>query len=343
MSKWYEDKVCDEDIVISSRVRLARNLKKYPFPDTMNGEQAKNMIEDVKKAIINERTPLSQEFEYAEVNSMPAIKKRQLMEKHIISPVLVSKSENCGVLIKKDETVSIMLNEEDHIRIQTIFPGENIDKAWDLADKIDDLIEESIEYAYSEKYGYITACPTNMGTGLRASFMMHLPFIERAGQMKNVLSAVSKFGATIRGIYGEGSEALGSIYQVSNQVTMGQSEQEIIKNLKNVVSFVKEQEKKIRESCMAKEKAEIEDRIYRSLGTLQYARKISGAEAMKHLSNIREGYILNLTDIPKTSETIYNIMINVQPGNIQLSSGTVNDVNRRDEARAEYLRRIFKS
>ena len=172
--------------------------------------------------------------------------------------------------------------------------------------------------------------------------MMHLPFIERAGQMKNLLEAISKFGVTIRGIYGEGSEALGSIYQISNQVTLGQSEQEIIKNLKNVVKFVKDRELKIRESHMKNERIETEDRIYRSLGIIQNARKISGSEAMKHLSNIREGYLLGLSDIPKVNETIYNIMINVQPGNIQLSSNT-NDVNKRDEARADYLRRTFKN
>ena len=342
MSKWYEDRASDEGIVISSRVRLARNLKKYPFPEIMNETQTKQMIDEVKDAIVNERTPISKDFEFIEVNSLPALKKKELMEKHIISPVLLSKNEKCAVLVKNDETVSIMLNEEDHIRIQTVFPGENIDKAWDLADKIDDLIEESVEYAYNEKYGYITACPTNMGTGLRASFMMHLPFIERAGQMKNLLEAISKFGVTIRGIYGEGSEALGSIYQISNQVTLGQSEQEIIKNLKNVVKFVKDRELKIRESHMKNEKVETEDRIYRSLGIIQNARKISGSEAMKHLSNIREGYLLGLSDIPKVNETIYNIMINVQPGNIQLSSNT-NDVNKRDEARADYLRRTFKN
>lgn len=342
MSKWYEDSACNEGIVISSRVRLARNLKKYPFPETMNETQTKQMIDEVKDAIVNERTPISKDFEFVEVNYLPALKKKELMEKHIISPVLLSKNKNCAVLVKNDETVSIMLNEEDHIRIQTVFPGENIDKAWDLADKIDDLIEESVEYAYNEKYGYITACPTNMGTGLRASFMMHLPFIERAGQMKNLLEAISKFGVTIRGIYGEGSEALGSIYQISNQVTLGQSEQEIIKNLKNVVKFVKDRELKIRESHMKNERIETEDRIYRSLGIIQNARKISGSEAMKHLSNIREGYLLGLSDIPKVNETIYNIMINVQPGNIQLSSNT-NDVNKRDEARADYLRRTFKN
>jgi len=343
MSRWYEEKLCDNGIIISSRIRLARNLKNYPFPNRINETQAEEVIEKVKGAIINERTPLSEEFEFVDMTNTRPVKKRQLMERHAISPLLLSKQGKCGVLLKNDETVSIMLNEEDHIRIQTVFSGENIDEAWHLADKIDDLIEESVEYAHSEKYGYITACPTNMGTGLRASFMMHLPFLERTGNIKNIYSAVSKFGVTLRGIYGEGSEALGSIYQLSNQITLGQSEEEIIKNLKNVAAFVKEQETKIRERCLEKDRIDIEDRIYRSAGILASARKISGAEAMKHLSNIREGYILGFKDIPMLKETIYNIMINIQPGNVQLTGDIDADANKRDEMRAEYLRAVIKN
>ena len=342
MSKWYEDKTCDEGIVISSRIRLARNIKKYPFPEMLSKDQSGEMIKTLKEALINDRLPIAKDFEYIEVDSLPALNKRQLMEKHIISPELVSKNKPCGVLVNKDYSISIMLNEEDHVRIQTVFSGENIDKAWDLADKIDDVIEESVEYAYNEKYGYITACPTNMGTGLRASFMMHLPFLEREGQMQNILNAVNKFGVTIRGIYGEGSEALGSIYQVSNQVTMGQSEQEIIKNLKNVVSFIKEKETKLREECISKSKVDVEDNIYRSLGIIENARKMSGAEAMRHISNIREGYILGFKDLPQLKETIYSVMINIQPGNIGISDGKAVDVNKRDELRADYLRKVFK-
>ena len=344
MNKWYEEKQCDNGIIISSRVRLARNLKSFPFPTKMSAEQTDEMITKVKDAIINDRTPLGNEFEYMEVRGLTEAKRRQLVEKHAISPLLASKSDKNGVLLKNDETVSIMLNEEDHIRIQTVFSGEDIDKAWDLADKIDDLIEESVEYAFSEKYGYVTACPTNMGTGLRASFMMHLPFLERSGQIKNVYRAVSKFGVTMRGIYGEGSEALGSIYQLSNQITMGQSEEEIIKNLKNVASFVKEQEEKIRERYLERDRVDVEDRIYRSVGLLANARRMSSAEAMKHLSNIREGYLLGLKDIPKLRETVYNVMINIQTGNVLLTGAiTDEDVNIRDEKRAEYLRSVIKN
>ena len=297
--KWYEEKNVDDGIVISSRVRLARNIKKYPFPPKITQQQSETMIGELKASLLNERTPLGSQFKYVEVDQLSANKKREMMERHIISPVLVAKAENCGVIIKDDETVSIMLNEEDHVRIQTIFSGENIDKAWDLADKIDNLIEESVEYAFDENSGYITSCPTNIGTGLRASYMIHVPALEGGGQMKNLVNALGKFGITVRGIYGEGTEAVGSIYQISNQITLGQSEAEIIKNLKNAVNFVKEQEIRLRENLIENRKMDVEDEIYRAYGIAANSRKISAKEAMTILSKIREGFVLGILDIPK--------------------------------------------
>ncbi|MCQ4725366.1 protein arginine kinase [Anaerotignum faecicola] len=341
MLKWYENKEVDSGIVISSRVRLARNIKKYPFPGRMSKSDAENVINDVKGALLNDRTPLGSQFKFTEVETLSANEKRALMESHIISPVLVAKNESCGVLIKDDETISIMLNEEDHIRIQTILPGKQIDKAFDLADKIDNLIEESVEYAFNENSGYITACPTNIGTGLRASFMVHLPALERASKIVGVVNALSKFGITVRGTYGEGSEANGSVYQISNQITLGRSEEEIIENLKNAVKFVEEQETKERERFIKGNAADFEDKVYRSYGIITNARKISAKEAMSYLSNIREGYMAGVLDAPKPKKSLYTIMINIQPGNIQNNLGSGSDVNKRDELRAKYLRDVF--
>lgn len=341
MKKWYEDQLCDQGIVISSRIRLARNIKKYPFPVKISEEQAKNMIDEVKAAIMNERTPFADDFKFIKVNETDDIEKTGFVESHVISPVLANKRQSCGVLLKSDNTISIMVNEEDHIRIQTMFPGEDIDKAWDLADKIDNLIEERIEYAFSEEGGYITACPTNMGTGLRASFMLHLPAVEKAGQLRNIVTVLGKFGITVRGTYGEGTEALGSIYQISNQLTLGQSEEDIIKNLKNAVTFVKEQEEKLRASRLASNRLEAEDEVYRAYGVLTNARKITAKEAFDCLSKIRYGFMCKLIDIKKPTKTIYDIMINIQPAHMQ-SRMEVSDVNKRDEKRAEYLRDIFK-
>lgn len=340
MKKWFEEEVCDNSIVISSRVRLARNLKKYPFPRKLSEINSEKMITEVRDALMNDRTPLANEFRFVDMKGLNAIEKKCMMESHGISPVLFSKKENCGVLIKNDETVSIMLNEEDHIRIQTVFAGEEIDKAWDMADKLDNLIEESVEYAFDEEVGYITACPTNMGTGLRASFMVHIPSIEKSGQLRNLVNALGKFSITVRGIYGEGTEAMGAIYQISNQLTLGQSEEEIIKNLKIAMNFVKEQEIKIRKGLLSQNKLEIEDECYRAYGIITNARKITAAEAFDYLSKIREGYITGVLDLPKPDKTIYEIIIHIQPGNMQKTL-TAENVDKRDEERANYLRKVF--
>lgn len=338
MAKWYESPKVDQGIVISSRVRLARNLKKYPFPIRMKKEEAEAVIQQVKDAVINDRTPLGQSFHFYQVDTMPAGEKRMMVESHVISPVLLQQQKPCAVLVKDDETVSIMINEEDHIRIQTIFPGEDIDQAWDLADKLDNLIEETVEYAYNEHVGYITACPTNMGTGLRASFMVHVPSLEATGQINNLSQALSKFGITVRGIYGEGSASLGGIYQVSNQITLGQSEEEILKNLKNAIHLVKDQEQKARKAIRERDEVGYEDRIYRALGVLQNARKISAQEAADCLSLLREGAQEGVLAW-KASKPMYELFIAIQPCHMQKDGQKM--AAERDVARASYLRAVF--
>ena len=338
MAKWYESPKVDQGIVISSRVRLARNLKKYPFPIRMKKEEAEAVIQQVKDAVINDRTPLGQSFHFYQVDTMPAGEKRMMVESHVISPVLLQQQKPCAVLVKDDETVSIMINEEDHIRIQTIFPGEDIDQAWDLADKLDNLIEETVEYAYNEHVGYITACPTNMGTGLRASFMVHVPSLEATGQINNLSQALSKFGITVRGIYGEGSASLGGIYQASNQITLGQSQEEILKNLKNAIHLVKDQEQKVRKAIRERDEVGYEDRIYRALGVLQNARKISAQEAADCLSLLREGAQEGVLAW-KASKPMYELFIAIQPCHMQKDGQKM--AAERDVARASYLRAVF--
>lgn len=335
MSKWYEEPLCDEGIIISSRIRLARNLKKFVFPSKINKEESLKMLTEVKNAIINDRTPIAKDFKFIEVNNLTNKEKRTLIEHHAISPLLSKKLNPCGVLINEDETISIMINEEDHIRIQTVFAGEQINKAWDLANKIDNLLEESVEYAFNENIGYITSCPTNIGSGLRASFMAHIPAIEKAGQLKNLITALGKFGITVRGIYGEGSEGIGGIYQISNQITLGQSEEEIIKNLENAITFVKEQENRFREFFRKKDILTLKDDIYRSYGILKNAYKITAKEAINHLSNIKLGYTIEILAIPKPKKSIYNMIIDVQ------SVNTENNTIKEEEARATYLRNVL--
>lgn len=341
MNKWYKDDKCNEGIIISSRVRLARNLKKYNFYNKLSSDDALKMIQDVKSSLLDSRTVFGQQFEYIPINTMNDNEKFSLVEKHVISPELMRNNKPCGVLVKDDETISIMLNEEDHIRIQAISPGDNIDEAFDLADKIDNLIEESVEYAFSEKYGYLTSCPTNVGTGLRASYMMHLPQLEKTGQMRSLVQAIAKFGITVRGIYGEGSDAMGCIYQVSNQVTLGQSEHDIIDNLKRVAAIIVKREIELENNAYKSAPDDIEDKIWRSYGILKAARKITGKEAMQLISNIMEGKNMGVSDIPKFNIQPVELMINIQPASIQVSQNTDMTPLERDRYRAEYIRNII--
>lgn len=342
MNKWYNSSQTDNNIVISSRIRLARNIKKYPFSSRLTDKQAADLIEEVKASVKNEKTSFGDSFDFIDMTQKSELEKYILFENHSISSDLLNNKKPSGLLIKDDETISIMINEEDHIRIQTVMPGYNIEKAWDTADKIDDLIEESVDYAFDENYGYLTSCITNVGTGMRASFMIHIPFIEMFGQVENLSQAINKFGMTLRGIYGEGSQPLGSIYQVSNQVTLGKSEKEIIEALENVINQITEQETLLRDKAIKGGKIELEDRIFRSYGILSNCRKISSKEAMRFLSDLRIGIISGLFKPKNENVNIYSIMMSIQPGNLMKYMGQEEDAEKRDIKRADFIREKLK-
>ncbi|MDR2650015.1 MAG: protein arginine kinase [Clostridiales bacterium] len=335
MKVWYTDEIVDATPVISSRVRLARNIKKYPFLVVISPEQSKLLVEEVETALGSHFTPIS-------LAGKNDIEKRGMLERHIVSPEFLKINKPKGLMLQSDERICVMVNEEDHIRIQTISPGDGIDTAWDTANKVDDLLEESIQYAFDKDYGYLTSCPTNAGTGLRASFMVHLPMTERTGNIRGLLPAVSKFGMTLRGIYGEGTEPLGHIYQVSNQVTLGKSEEDIVNGLKTITSQIIDNENKLREKAMSSIRLEMEDQFFRAYGTLTHARKLSGKEAMELLSAVRLGYLTQTLNVPKPGKTLYEIMMSIQPGSLQSAAGRELDENERDVFRASYLRGMFK-
>ncbi len=339
MTKWYEAPSSDNGVIISSRIRLARNLGDYPFYAVLDTkpELLAKMTDEVCGAISSERTPIGKDFKKIAVDNDDFLS-IHLLEKHCISPEFIGKRTEKFVLINTNESVSVMINEEDHIRLQTIFPGDNQDEAFFLADKIDDLIEESLEYAFSESYGYLTSCPTNAGTGMRASYMMHIPALELTGRVGNVLQAVSKLGMTVRGIYGEGSESLGSIYQISNQTTLGVTEKDIIAALKGVTAKLIEQENSARELLLKDSAGRLVDRIYKSYGVLKYARRLTIKEAMGCLSDIRLGKISGEIDLPEPKKAIYGIMTEIQAGGLQERAGRPLDDDEKDYARAEYIR-----
>lgn len=341
VNPWYQEPVTDEGQILSSRIRLARNIKKYPFQRKLTDKDATAMVQEAKEAVTNANGEISQFFHQLNIQDLGETEQKVFLEKHIVSPEFLKGTLPKGLLISGDQNVSVMLNEEDHVRIQSVRPGEDLSTAFQMANQIDDLIEERVEFAFDADYGYLTACPTNVGTGLRASYMIHLPCLDKSDILKNLLPHIVKFGITMRGIYGEGTAPMGSIYQISNQTTLGKSEEDIIQGLQNVTKNVIENETNAREKLFATRREYLEDKIYRAYGILAYSRKISAKEAMDLLSDIRLGYLTGMLDKPKPSKQIYQIMIEIQPGHLQRVAAQEMTEQERDTARARYLREIF--
>ncbi len=315
-------------IIISSRIRLARNLKNYPFPHRLSQGKAKEVVERVREAL----APVRNSFKEVKPCDLDRVTELYLVENHIISPDM-TKNKSSVLFAQNDGKAQILVNEEDHVRIQTVFEGDAINEAYELANRLDDLLYEQLDFAFSEKYGYLTACLTNTGTGLRASYMLHLPMLEKTDNIKALQNEVARFGMVIRGVYGEGSEPLGSLYQVSNQITLGKSEREIIEDIKNVSKQIIKKEEELRNRV--KNDKNFEDMVYRSLGILKFCRKISGKEATEHLSNVKLGAECGI--IKDANDNIYNMMVNIQTGSLCKREGNMLTPAERDIKRACYL------
>lgn len=337
ISDWRRGPGPDSDVVITSRIRLARNLKSQPFPLLATSSQAGEVLEELKAVAGSKALASFGHFDTLVLSELNELEKRVLVEKHLISPTLANESRAGAVVLSENESISIMINEEDHLRIQCIYPGFQIQEGWKMANAIDDCFEEAVEYAYDEKIGYLTTCPTNVGTGLRASVMMHLPALVITQQINRILSAVTQVGLAVRGLYGEGSEALGNIFQVSNQITLGQSEDEIINNLYSVVKQIIEHERAARQKLMSESARRLEDRIRRSYGILSHAVIMDSKEAAQRLSDVRLGVDLGI--LPNVSPHVPNeLMIMTQPGFLQYKYKEKLSAEDRDVKRAELIR-----
>lgn len=341
MTGWYFEKGPESDVVLSSRIRLARNFKQYPFPSRMNKEDRAKVLEEVKNAIFSNNGTMAKKFLFVDIHEMTPFDRLVLMEKHLISPDFVSGQEDSGVIISKDEKVSIMINEEDHIRIQCLSAGMQLESAWKMGNKVDSILEEKIDFAFNDKYGYLTCCPTNIGTGIRASAMLHLPALIMTGYIKGILEACGKLGIAVRGIYGENTEASGNMFQISNQITLGQSEEEIINNIKNITFQIIEQERMLRDELYKQNPHRFEDKVCRSLGVFSNARIMSSEESLKLLSDVRLGVDMGIIKNINI-EDLNNIMLIIQPGNLQKKAGKPLDPNERDIKRAEFIREKLK-
>lgn len=329
---WYND--VNDGIVISTRVRLARNLDKTPFPNALDKKKKAEITKKLHAAVFESNSALAADFTAHELDKLNRNEKIAMLEEHLISPQMVDGTGH-SVLVNKNKTMSIMFMEEDHIRLQVILGGYALDEAYDMADKADDVLEENLSYAFDEKYGYLTACPTNAGTGLRASVMLHLPALVMTGNIARVLQQVSSVGIAVRGLYGEGTTADGALYQISNQITMGLTEKEIIARLKAVVDKLADMEKQARIKLSEKHKSELEDKLFRSYGILKYARKISSAEAKSMLSDVMLGQNMGIINCDGKM-TPLELMVKTAPSVIM--EGQELTAHERDIRRAELIR-----
>lgn len=325
---WYNEIGNEFDTVLSSRIRFARNLRAYPFEGKLTPDGAKEIIEKVDSAF------KGQGFKRHDFSGGFTTDAASLVEKHYISREFAAKKSPHSLLINESTSASVMICEEDHIRLQTILPGLALNEAYDIATKYDDIIDSSLDIAYDEELGYLTHCPTNLGTGMRASVMMFLPALTMSGRISSIASQLSKIGLTMRGMYGEGSEGKGGIYQISNQITLGITEEDTIKKLYDIIGQINEQERKLRSSIKGENLERLRDTVLRSEGILKYAHMLSSGEFIEHFSNIRLGIALGIiTDISYV--TLGKLFIETMPATLTLSEKNAPGTDsERDRARA---------
>lgn len=319
---WYTESGNKEEYVFSTRARLARNLAGINFPASMNREQS----EEVAAKVLDAMEPVISNYNVYDLDSISENEAGELIEKHLISPGFKKSSLKRVAIISKDMSISIMVNEEDHIRIQCFAPGLDSDTVLDTAGKIDDLLRERLKYAYHDKYGYLTSCPTNCGTALRLSAMLHLPALAMSGAVSQLVRECANEGMVVRGVYGEGSEAPGNIYQISNQITLGVNAKDILDKFSQIMDMIINAEETLREKIKKSISPQLQDKIMRSEGTFKSAYMISGSEYLSLLSLVRMGTYLGICsgDISK----LKRLWIETSPCHLKEASAQKRDIKR---------------
>ncbi len=334
--EWLRGTGPESDIVISSRIRLARNVARFPFLSRANLKQKKE-VEAVVRDRIRE-SDIAPDLCYINLSEISSIDRLFLVERHLISREHAVGESERGVAFGKTEAISLMVNEEDHLRIQVIHSGFELREAWKTIDEVDNKLEKKLSYAYNSRFGYLTACPTNVGTGMRASVMLHLPALGMTHHIEKVFNAVMKLGLVVRGLYGEGTQVSGDLYQISNQFTLGKSELEIIEIIESVIPRITTYERMARKAIVAESREQLEDRVWRSYGMLKVARLISSEEIMHLLSQVRMGVNLGIiNDIEM--KTLNELFILTLPGHLQKLEGRELDSTQRNVIRADYVRK----
>lgn len=332
---WMIGGAVDNAVVLTSRIRLARNLELAPFPGWATADQRRLAMEQMLP-VIQDLRQMKDAFAQS-LSGLTAVQKQVLVERHLISREHAARTEGSAAVIERRQSLSIMVNEEDHLRMQSIRPGLNLRVAYDALNEVDDELQERLPFAYDRKLGFLTTCPTNLGTGLRASAMLHLPALVLSDQIGQVLHAIGRMGLAVRGLYGEGTESLGNLYQISNQSTLGESEQEIIERLERVISQVASHELNARLKLLEDEPLMLHDKMGRSFGTLQHAWLIDSKEALNHLSILRLGSNLGFFPV-ETVRLCDTLLMEIQPAHLQLHCGMKLSPEQRDERRAQIMR-----
>jgi protein arginine kinase len=326
-------------IVMSSRVRLARNIKDAAFPGWAKKQERVKVLEHLKPAI--EGLPDMKDSFSETMDTLSTLDKQILVERHLISREHAAKSAGSGLVLNRDETLCVMINEEDHLRMQALRPGLQLRQAWNAIDQADSLLEKRLDYAFNPEWGYLTACPTNIGTGIRVSAMLHLPGLVLAEQINPIIQSVNKLGLAVRGLYGEGTEALGNVFQVSNQMTLGESESGIVERLEKVLSQIIEHEENARGSLLEKKPKMVFNHIGRAYGILANAHSISSKETMNLLSLMRLGVDLGL--FPGVDRALVDeLFILTQPAHLQKQHSEKLSAEERDLLRADMVRERLK-
>ncbi len=336
VSKWFQDSGQSCEIIISSRIRLARNLSNHLFTTHCSNREKEIIVSKLREAIL--KTSIGSISEYVDISSASQLQKELLIERHLISTHLCKGQGPRAAIISKDEVFTAMLNEEDHLRMQAILPGLQLKECWELINRIDTEIEKQVSFAFDQHLGYLTACPTNVGTGIRVSLMLHLPALKMTNQIEKLLNATKEMKLAVRGLFGEGTDALGDFFQISNQITLGIKEEQIIEKLaENLIPKIVEYELVARDHLLKHQNNLLEDKVYRAKGILENARLISSKEALFLLSNLRLG--INLGKIKDVAiSTINELFMLTQPAHLQKNAGMSLSPSERDELRAKIIR-----
>ena len=337
MLKWFEQTDSSRCGVISSRIRLVRNWKEYKFPSKLDEKDSSEMIHRLEFGLKDLNEEIGKPLSFSMLEELNELDRVALKERRVLNTSIAAKLSPVGILLSENEDTEIVFNGDDHIRIQVLKTGLHLDELWEQANRIDDYMNERFPYAFDDRYGYLTAFPTNVGTGLRASVVVHLPMLSQGRKFSSLIGEMGRFGAAVRGVYGEGEDNFGALYEVSNQKTLGQTEREIIDTVTKAAIQLANQEMQVRKLSLQRRKIEREDEIYKSYGVLKYARRLTSRDAMIFLSQMMAGLEDGLIHT-KEEFNVYRLMLGIWPANLQKISDRPLNKEELDMARAEFIR-----